>query len=252
MMLQTAPRTTQPGVKSETASCAKPPAVRSPRPMFGGLPQTIGNQSLGRLIQAKLKVSDPDDGYEREADRVADDVMRMPAPMAQGGDSPLVIQRKCAPCESGAAECPACTDEKEGLARKSLTPQITPLVQREANEAEKEEEENEEKLQASNDSRAASTASPSVQSHITAFRGGGASLPREVRSFFEPRFGRDLSDVRVHTGAQADGAARSVNALAYTVGRDVIFGHGQYSPTTTEGQRLLAHELTHVVQQAGT
>lgn len=219
--------------------------------MFGQDRETIGNHRLGRLIQAKLKVSNPDDGSEREADRVAEQVMRMPEPMAQVGDPPPALQRKCAPCAGGGAECPACTDEKESLARKSFTPQITPLVQRQANEPEKEEEENEEKLHTSNDSRVASTASPSVQSHIKAFTGGGASLPREVRSFFEPRFGRDLSDVRVHTGAQAAGAARSVNALAYTVGRDVIFGHGQYSPTTAEGQKLLAHELTHVVQQAG-
>jgi len=67
----------------------------------------------------------------------------------------------------------------------------------------------------------------------------------------EPRFGHDFSQVRVHTNAKVAESARAVNALAYTVGRDVVFGVGQYAPTTSAGQRLLAHELTHVVQQQG-
>jgi len=66
----------------------------------------------------------------------------------------------------------------------------------------------------------------------------------------EPRFGHDFSQVQVHTDEKAADSARSVNALAYTVGRDVVFGTGQYAPETTAGKRLLAHELTHVVQQS--
>ncbi len=65
----------------------------------------------------------------------------------------------------------------------------------------------------------------------------------------EPRFGHDFSQVRIHTDERAAETARAVNALAYTVGRDVVFGAGQYAPQTDEGRRLLAHELTHVVQQ---
>lgn len=80
-------------------------------------------------------------------------------------------------------------------------------------------------------------------------RGGGQPLPLSVRSFFEPRFGYDLSNVRVHTDVQAEESARSVNASAYTVGRDVVFGSRQYAPERFEGRRLLAHELTHVIQQ---
>ena len=68
----------------------------------------------------------------------------------------------------------------------------------------------------------------------------------------EPRFGHDFSGVRVHTDARAAESAWSVNALAYTVGRDVVFGTGQYAPGTSGGRRLLAHELTHVVQQQGS
>jgi hypothetical protein len=74
-------------------------------------------------------------------------------------------------------------------------------------------------------------------------------LPEHVSAYFEPRFGYDFSRVLIHTDAKADDSARAVNARAFTVGRDVVFGAGQYAPGTSEGRRLLAHELTHVVQQ---
>ena len=77
----------------------------------------------------------------------------------------------------------------------------------------------------------------------------GQPLDAGTRAFMEPRFGRDFSQVRVHTDARAAESARAVNALAYTVGRDIVFGTGQYVPGTSEGKKLLAHELTHVVQQ---
>jgi len=79
----------------------------------------------------------------------------------------------------------------------------------------------------------------------------GQPLDTATRSFMEPRFGHDFSGVRVHSGAQAAESARAVNALAYTVGRDVVFGAGQHQPQSSAGQRLMAHELTHVVQQSG-
>jgi hypothetical protein len=82
-------------------------------------------------------------------------------------------------------------------------------------------------------------------------RSPGQRLDAATRAFFEPHFGHDFSRVRVHTDAKAAESAQAVNALAYTVGRDVVFGMGQYAPHTTSGRQLLAHELTHVVQQAG-
>lgn len=77
----------------------------------------------------------------------------------------------------------------------------------------------------------------------------GQSLDAGTRAFMEPRFGYDFSQVRVHTDARAAESARAVNALAYTVGRDVVFGTGQYRPEASEGKRLMAHELTHTIQQ---
>jgi outer membrane protein OmpA-like peptidoglycan-associated protein len=80
----------------------------------------------------------------------------------------------------------------------------------------------------------------------------GQPLDRETRAFMEPRFGYDFSKVRVHADAKAAESARAVNALAYTVGRDVVFSADQYSPETDKGRRLIAHELSHVLQQGST
>jgi hypothetical protein len=80
-------------------------------------------------------------------------------------------------------------------------------------------------------------------------RSPGQPLDSATRGFMEPRFGRDFSQVRVHNGAKAAESAQKVNALAYTVGRDVVFGSEQFAPQTSQGRRLLAHELAHVVQQ---
>jgi outer membrane protein OmpA-like peptidoglycan-associated protein len=82
-------------------------------------------------------------------------------------------------------------------------------------------------------------------------RSPGRPLDADTQGFMESRFGRDFSQVRVHTGVKAAESARAVNARAYTVGEDVVFGERQFRPTARAGQRLLAHELTHVIQQAG-
>ena len=96
--------------------------------------------------------------------------------------------------------------------------------------------------------------SPSTDSVTSEFHhpgGGGRPLPDSERKFFESRMLRDFSQVRVHADAQAAAAAESVNALAYTKGRDVVFGAGQYQPGSDRGRSLMAHELVHVVQQTG-
>ena len=82
-------------------------------------------------------------------------------------------------------------------------------------------------------------------------RGAGRPLDGGTRAMMEPRFGRDLSGVRVHTGTQADESARAVGARAYVVGQDAVFAAGQYNPGSRAGLRLLAHELSHTVQQTG-
>src|SRR5690606_23314704 len=82
--------------------------------------------------------------------------------------------------------------------------------------------------------------------------GPGKALDPATRRFMESRFGYDFSIVRLHSDATAAQSARDVNAHAYTVGHHIVFGAGRFQPETHDGRRLLAHELTHVVQQAGT
>jgi hypothetical protein len=191
------------------------------------LQRTIGNQAVGRLIksgalQAKLRIGQPGDIYEQEADRMAEQVMRMPEPQVSNEievSNPAhnnSIQRKCPGCKKGA-------------------------------KIEKEEEE--EKLQKKEASGSTPEVTPELESNISALRSGGQPLPESVRAFYEPRFEHDFRGVRVHTDAKAAEAAKGVNAKAFTVGKDVVFGSGQYAPRISEGRRLLAHELTHVVQQ---
>lgn len=90
-----------------------------------------------------------------------------------------------------------------------------------------------------------------VESQIENGSSGGEPLPADLRDYFEPRFGQDLSHVRIHKGALASGSAKAIHARAYTTGKDIVLGAGEYAPETTEGKKLLAHELTHVIQQQG-
>ena len=200
------------------------------------------------LIQPKLRISQPGDKYEQEADRVAEQVMRMSDKEVSGPPkSATTIQRKCSSCTSSQGHCPKCAEVEGAIQRKLPTSNITPLIQRQFEEP----EEDEELLQAKAESGQTTDVTTELAGYVNSMRGGGQPLPESVRAFFEPRFARDFSQVRVHTDAKAAKSVHSVNALAYTVGRDVIFGAGQYAPQTKEGRRLLAHELTHVVRPAG-
>jgi len=193
------------------------------------LQRTIGNQAVQRMVrsgalQAKLRIGQHGDVYEQEADRVADAVMRMPEPG---------VRRQL--------------EEEEMLQAKPLAEEITPLVQRQA----EPEEEEEEMLQAKNSEDATPEVTNDLESQINAIHGGGRPLAESERAYFEPRFGHDFSQVRMHTDALAAESARAINAQAFTMGQDVVFGAGQYAPESSTGQRLMAHELTHVIQQGG-
>jgi hypothetical protein len=176
----------------------------------------ISNRLAGPRLQAQLRVGASDDPYEREADRVADSVMRMPEPAAQ---------RTCAECEEeGGGDAGA-------IRRTCAAPPAPAVVRRQKTEAD------------------APGVAPPIVSEVVS--GAGRPLDPGVRSFMEPRFGRDFSGVEVHTGSRAAESARAVNAVAYTVGRSIVFDEGAYRPETDDGRRLIAHELTHVIQQGG-
>lgn len=165
------------------------------------------------VIQTRLVVNTPGDEYEREADRVSEQVMRTPEPQ---------LQRACA-CGGG---CHKCQGEQTGQERERLqTKRVTP-------------------------GDLGQTAVPSTVHEVLA--SPGQSLDSAARAFMEPRFGHDFSRVRVHSDAKAAESAQAVGALAYTVGRHVVFGNGAYQPAAPGGRRLLAHELAHVVQQHAT
>jgi hypothetical protein len=119
----------------------------------------------------------------------------------------------------------------------------TPPIQRQVEEEEKRG------LHIKQEFNHAPAVNPDLESRILSLHGGGQPLPESVQAFFEPRFGYDFCQVRVHADSKAAESARAVNARAFTVGHHVVMGAGQYSPGTAEGRRLLAHELTHVVQQ---
>ncbi|MBU3967811.1 MAG: DUF4157 domain-containing protein [Euryarchaeota archaeon] len=210
-------------------------SIRSAADKIMFLQQTIGNQAVQRLmrsgtLQAKLRIGAPGDVYEQEADRVADAVMRMPQPQAVSGGTPY-IQRASPKCE------------EEELKRQPIK------EEEEEEKLQRKPVEEEEELQAKATSGSISEVNPDIESNIQSLKGAGQTLSPPERAFFEPRFGADFGNVRVHNDTRAAYLAQSVNARAFTLGNDVVFGAGQYAPGTSEGRCLLAHELTHVRQQ---
>jgi hypothetical protein len=187
-------------------------------------------------IQAKLSISSPGDAAEQEADQIADQVMRMPT----AGDAPPVGNFACinlAPTQRKATvSSPSHASEKEADHVATETARPAPSSQ-----------------QSSIRSTPASTVRLPINLDTTtavdAAQRGGTPMPKDQLSYFQPRFGHDFSQVRIHTDSSAAAGARVVQARAYTAGRDIVFGAGQYAPHTAAGRHLLAHELTHVVQQ---
>jgi hypothetical protein len=110
-------------------------------------------------------------------------------------------------------------------------------------------EEEEEMLQPKESTGQTAKDTPNLGSRINSLKGGGEPLPEKTHSGFESKFGDNLSGVKIHNNENADSMNRSLNARAFTVGKDIFFRHGEYNPESTAGKKLLAHELTHVVQQ---
>ena len=168
-----------------------------------GVKDGINAPSQQTIVQPKLELTTPGDSYEREADRMADFVMRkaysgLPTEMPSTSSVlPPVISRRASSSTSG-------------VAMDSAT-----------------------------------------ESGIHASRGGGQPMPTALRSQMESGFEADFSGVRLHTGSAAEAMSNDLRAKAFTYGNDIYFNRGQYSPDTTAGQHLIAHELTHVVQQSG-
>jgi hypothetical protein len=195
---------------------------QQPAPSYGGNQAALRRFSrTSPRMQRKLQVGAINDPLETEADRAADHVMRMPVPapgIPSHGDS-AVVRRKCA-CEDSGQPCASCAAEKQDTMMRSASAASTPGL-----------------------------APPAVHDVLSS---PGHPLDGGTRGFFEPRFGRDLGGVRVHTDAKAAQSAQSVDALAYTVGSHIVFGEGHWQPQSVSGRHLLAHELAHTLQQSAS
>jgi len=226
------------------------------------------NQALSRpsFIQPKLNINTLGDTHEQEANATADKVMRMHTPGSEGsflrpaGSDPFI---KPANGAKNSFFKPA-----NGGNNPFFKPAIKPVQRKHHGPDASEDEqlhrkeisilrkwnglEGEDKMLHLKESTGAETqASSGLDSYINSLGSSGQPLPDASRQFFEPRFGHDFSGVRIHNDSVAAKSAQSINALAYTTGNNIVFNEGQYAPGSDSGNRLLAHELTHVVQQRG-
>lgn len=181
----------------------------------GTCTRCAGKEEEIEKIQAKLTIGLANDVYEQEADRVADTVMRMSDPVVNDGAS---------------------IDTARAL--QSIQRQIQSPVKVE-----------EELVRTKAASGHIPDTTPNVEAQINTVRGEGQPLSNSVRAFMESRFSDDFSGVRIHTDTPAAEMARAINSRAFTLGRDIVFGAGQYAPAMESGRWLLAHELTHYLQQ---
>lgn len=221
-------------------------------------------------IQAKLTIGQPKDKYEVEADAMADKVVQwlsQPEVQKSATNENLVqaktfaasvtplVQTKCATCEmegEHSKEEDLLQESPLELQRKPIFESIAELsedegiVQQKCAECEKE---NKKKLQTKPARTGLTSTNLSLENNLTSSKGGGAPLPDNTRLQMENSFGTDFSKVRVHTNSSAVQMNKELRAQAFTHGHDIYFNAEKYNPDHTEGQRLLAHELTHTFQQ---
>ncbi|MEP7377632.1 MAG: DUF4157 domain-containing protein [Chitinophagaceae bacterium] len=196
------------------------------------LTENLHSEKLDPLfIQCKLPIGAVDDPLEHEADAMADKVMRMP--------EQSFIQRQCDQCE-----------KEEEIQQKPLTS----FVQRKCAHCEEKEKILQKPLASfiqRKGSETGSFASESISNQIHSTKGKGSSIDEGTISFMQNRFGADFGDVKIHTDGQAIQMNRDLHARAFTVGNDIYFNQGQYQPGSESSKHLLAHELTHTIQQGG-
>lgn len=236
-------------------------------------PNDVFEQEADRVAEAVMSADAM--GSPSDAGTATDAAQRKPL------DGPLPIQRKCSACDAeqkrelqrkpmpmagGRAvmrKCSECEKKEQEVQRKAIAGSVpattfAPQIQRttevddEAGLAKKIGIGHEEEtgiVATKRDGEAETT--PSFEAQLAGSHGGGAPMPSDVRGFFEDRMGTDFSGVRFHTDSRAANMAGQINARAFTYGSDIYFGSGQFSPSTHDGRRLMAHELTHTVQQAG-
>ncbi len=201
------------------------------------------------VIQAKTTISSPDDPQEKEADTVAEQVMRLPdtavAPPEKREEETL--QRKEEEKELAGAQPMVQTKEEPALSRQEqeekvqMKPMGIALSRRAAHP-----------YTIQRTGRGPPDESATFEDTLAHSKGGGTALPTPTRQKMESGFNADFSSVRIHTGTTAEALSRSINAQAFAHGNDIYFNSGKFSPNTPEGGHLLAHELTHTIQQGAS
>lgn len=222
-------------------------------------------------VQMKMTVNRPGDKFEQEADKMADKVMRMPAPATPVKDDRLQRQpdEKLQKKEDDKLQKAPLPDEKvqkaelkdEKVQKKEddklqKAPATDEKIQKKDEDKLQKAPAPDEKLQKKEDdklqrksSEGASAVSASTQSAIQNKTTGGQPLSSDVRSYMEPRFKADFSNVRIHSDPESASLSNHLSARAFTYQNHVFFSRDQYQPGTSEGKQLLAHELTHTIQQ---
>ena len=213
--------------------------------------QRVQTKSNTPFFQRKPVIGPANDSYEQEADRVADAVV--------GGQKNVVqskgissLQRKCNACEEEEAQAKFFTTENN-VQRQVEEEEEEAVQPKSMNSSEAfsqpETEEEEEEAQPKRESSLPTKASPGFYSLLNQSRNDGSHLNKNVQREMSDSIGADFSNVRIHTDNRAAEMSQSIRAKAFTIGNDVYFNKGQYNPESTSGKHLLAHELTHVVQQ---
>lgn len=227
---------------------------------------------FNKPVQAKLTVSSPDDPHEREADAVADKVMRMPAPVMT---SPATenhqekVQRKEEEEVQAKQQAPVINKiQCKGTAGIKLQAKSLAGISK---SAEQQIDTKQQILHANNgdigntanvamqqraimrqSERGPPAGSTSFEQTLNSSKGSGSALPGHTRTFMESRFSADFGDVRIHTDNTAQQLSRSINAQAFAHGNDIYFNSGKFAPDSSSGATLLAHELTHTIQQGAS
>lgn len=214
-------------------------------------PQNFYPSPLVPPYQMKLEVGKPGDKFEQEADRMADSVVRMHdavPPLKEGGlqrQSGLKLQKKHDEKQLAPASFPQ---------HSNMTPvsrMSAPTIQRLVSGNVDGRGQHEAFVMAKSESGQLQ-ASADLQQNVYNSKGGGNALPRDIQSSFGAALGADLSNVKVHTGSNAVQMNKQLGAHAFTHGSDIYFNTGKYDPSSRSGKHLLAHELTHTVQQGGS
>lgn len=216
------------------------------------------SQSNGAFFQTKLTIGEPGDQYEQEADAMADHVVNDKSQKGSNAEAGSDIQQKEEAVISRMGE------EEEAQAKPEIQQQEEEEVAQAKPEIQAEEEEEamqakpeinraaepqEEEMASAKHEPGARTASPQISNQIKQSQGKGKKLPSSTQQEMSSAFGYDFSEVNVHTGEESEAMNKELQSQAFTHKNDVFFNEGKYDPESDRGKHLLAHELTHVVQQ---